>query len=526
MTQTRAKHFIEQRIEADKAAGTYPSIITRFPPEPSGYLHLGHAKAICLNFAMADQYQGRCHLRFDDTNPAKEALEFSESIKQDISWLGFKWDELFYASDYFEQLYQFAMTLIKAGKAYVCSLNGEQIRQYRGTLTEPGQNSPYRERSVEENIDLFQRMRQDEFADGSHVLRAKIDMAASNINLRDPVIYRILHANHPHVDTNWCIYPMYDFAHALSDGIEHISHSLCSLEFQDHRPLYDWFLAQLLPEPRPQQIEFSRLNVSHTITSKRKLKLLVDNAYVTGWDDPRMPTLAGMRRRGFTPHAIRQFCADVGISKNDSIIDMGLLEERVRDDLNQHAMRAVCVLNPIKVVIKNLDPLHQQTLTVPNHPQRDELGTRQLSFSDTLYIDRDDFMENPPSKYHRLSPGKEVRLRHCYVIKCEEVIKDDDGHILELHCSYDPNTLGKKPEGRKVKGVIHWLDANNCQPCTVNLYDRLFNTENPASAEGDDAFLQRINPHSLQQLHTALVEKSLSQHEVGTAFQFERVGLF
>ncbi len=527
MTET-TKHFIEQRIEDDIAKHTYASgITTRFPPEPNGYLHIGHVKSICLNFLMAKQYQGRCHLRFDDTNPTKEEVKFTEAIKSDVSWLGFKWDSLHFASDYFEQLYDYAVEFIKQGHAYVCSLSGDQIREYRGTLTEPGKNSPYRDRSIDENLDLFARMRAGEFAVGEHVLRAKIDMNSGNINMRDPIIYRILHAAHPHTGEKWCIYPMYDYAHCFSDAIEKITHSLCTLEFQDHRPLYDWFLEKIFNKPRPQQIEFSRLNVSHTITSKRKLKFLVENKLVAGWDDPRMSTIAGLRRRGFTPAALREFVKRVGISKNDSVTDMALLEECVRDDLNIHAKRAFCILNPLKITITNLTDDHIEKLPAPNHPQNPDLGMRELIFSKHLYIDHDDFMQDPPKKYHRLAPGQEVRLRFGYIIKCEEVISDPQtGKVLELKCSYDPATLGKNPEDRKVKGVIHWLAQEHSQTCQVRLYDRLFNSENPGSAASDEELISMLNPDSLQVIDHALTEANISYDSPTLHYQFERVGYF
>ena len=524
----KPKHFIEQRIEADIAAGTYPNgIVTRFPPEPSGYLHIGHAKAICIDFTMAAQYQGRCHLRFDDTNPNKEESEFSEAIAEDVKWLGFEWDALFYASSYFDQLYDFAITLIEKGLAYVCSLTPDEIRQYRGTLTEPGKNSPYRERSVAENLDLFARMKAGEFDSGQQVLRAKIDMASGNLNMRDPVIYRILHAKHPHLDEDWAIYPMYDFAHCLSDALEGITHSLCSLEFQDHRPLYDWFVEALFSAPRPQQIEFARLNLSHTLTSKRRLRELVESGTVEAWDDPRMPTLIGLRRRGFTPRAIRRFCQDIGLSKSDSVIDMSVLEEHVRDDLNQYAPRAVAVLNPLKVTLINYPVDQTETLTIPNHPQDEALGQRTLHFTRELFIEQDDFMENPPGKYKRLAPGKEVRLRHGYIIKCEEVIKNAAGKVIELRCSYDADTLGKMPPDRKVKGVIHWLSAKDAVPAEVRLYDRLFTHENPAQASNSlDELQALINPNSKEVLTQSLVEYHLSEAAPESRYQFERLGYF
>lgn len=519
------KHFIEQRIEADIKENTYAGkVITRFPPEPNGYLHIGHAKSICLNFTMARQYEGVCHLRFDDTNPKKEDIEYMEAIKADIHWLGFSWDQLHHTADYFEALYTHAMTLIEKGLAYVCSLSADEIREYRGTLTEPGKDSPHRKRSIEENIDLFNKMRNGDFADGTHVLRAKIDMSSGNINLRDPIMYRIMHETHPHTEDDWCIYPTYDFAHCVSDAIEAVTHSLCTLEFQDHRPLYDWYLSHLFPAPRPQQIEFSRLNVSHTITSKRKLKQLVDENIVSDWDDPRMPTLVGLRRRGFTASAIEKFCKDIGVSKSDSVIDMGVLEECVRDDLNKNATRAMCVIDPLKITIKSLAPDHLQMLTVARHPNLEEMGSRQLALTQTLYIERDDFMETPPKKYFRLSPGKEVRLRGAYVIKCESVIKDPStGEVVELICTHDPETLGKKPEGRKVKGVIHWVSCSHNQVCEIREYDRLFKDENPSA---NPEWLSAINPNSLNIKKKCYIEQDLKSTEAETHFQFERLGYY
>lgn len=518
------KHFIEQRIEADIENNTYGGgVVTRFPPEPNGYLHIGHAKSICLNFTMAAQYQGRCHLRFDDTNPMKEETRFVEAIKEDVRWLGFQWDSLHHAADYFGQLYDFAIKLISEGKAYVCSLPPDKTREMRGTLTEPGQNSPYRERAIEENLALFEKMRQGVFKDGEHCLRAKIDMASGNMNMRDPVMYRIMNVPHQHTKEQWSIYPMYDYAHCLSDAIENITHSLCTLEFQDHRPLYDWFVEALFPKPRPQQIEFSRLNLSHTITSKRKLKALVDENRVDGWDDPRMPTIVGLRRRGFTANSIRNFCEQIGISKSDSIIDMSLLEECLRDDLNEHANRVMCVLNPLKVTITNLEPNHSEQLQAPNHPQNESMGQRKIPFTQTVYIEKEDFMEEPVKKFKRLSPGKEVRLRYGYVICCDEVIKDDSGEIIELKCSVDKDTLGKNPEGRKVKGVIHWVSATENFSCEVREFDRLFIHENPAAAEWND---ELFNPASLVKHANCYIEKGIQSLEPETSYQFERQGYF
>lgn len=526
-TTDAPKHFIEQRIEADISNSTYPQITTRFPPEPSGYLHFGHAKAICLNFTMAQQYQGVCHLRFDDTNPAKEEALFAKAMVEDIAWLGYTPDHIFYASDYFDRFYQLALDLIQKGLAYVDSLSPEDMRAYRGTLTTPGKNSPYRDRDVQENMDLFQRMHDGEFDEGTHVLRAKIDMSSGNMNMRDPVIYRILKMAHPHAEKLWNIYPMYDYAHCISDAMEGISHSLCSLEFQDHRPLYDWFVDKLMPEPHPQQIEFARMNISHMLTSKRKLRFLVEQGCVKGWDDPRMSTLVGMRRRGFPPAAIRQFCQMIGITKSNATIDMSVFEECVRDELNKQALRAFCVLSPLKVTITNYPEDQVEQLSAPNHPQDDSQGKRILPFSKHLVIDADDFMENPPGKYKRLAPGKEVRLRNAYVIRCDEVIKDSDGNITELLCSYDENTLGKNPEGRKVKGVIHWLSAQQALPCEVRVYDRLFTVEDPAKAsETNDDLLNILNPDSLQVITTALVEPSVKEAPNETRYQFERLGYY
>lgn len=522
------KNFIEQRIEEDLKNNTYGGkVTTRFPPEPNGYLHIGHAKSICLNFGMAKQYNGNCHLRFDDTNPSKEDIEYVNAIQADVKWLGFEWDYKHYAADYFEQLYDYAVALIKSGDAFVCSLNAEQMREYRGTLTEPGKNSPDRDRPIAENLDLFARMRAGEFNDGQYVLRAKIDMASGNINMRDPVIYRIMKVPHQHTGDKWCIYPMYDFAHCLSDAIEKITHSLCTLEFQDHRPLYDWFVEKLTPAPRPQQIEFSRLNLTHTLTSKRNLKRCVDDGIVDGWDDPRMPTLVGMRRRGFTPAAIRQFCKLIGISKSDSVIDMSLLEECVRDDLNKHALRAMCVLNPLKITIANLPDGHLEHVSAPNHPQDESLGSREIAFTKEIFIEQDDFAEIPPKKYKRLTIGNEIRLRNAYVIKCKEIIKDPKtGSILELICEYDPDTLGKNPPERKVSGVIHWVSATHAKECEVRLFDRLFQDPNPGKADSWESLLKLINPESKVTLKHCYLEANLPNLEPETRYQFERLGYF
>ncbi|NIP45302.1 MAG: glutamine--tRNA ligase/YqeY domain fusion protein [Gammaproteobacteria bacterium] len=518
-------NFIRQIIDEDLRSGKNDGrVVTRFPPEPNGYLHIGHAKAICLNFGIAEDYGGHCNLRFDDTNPVKESMEYVQSIKEDIRWLGYDWGEhLRHASDYFEQLYAWAVDLTRAGKAYVDSLSADEIREYRGTLTEPGRESPYRNRSVEENLDLFARMRAGEFADGSHVLRAKIDMAAPNMNMRDPVMYRILHASHQMTGDAWCIYPMYDFTQGQSDAIEHVTHSLCSLEFEDHRPLYDWFLDNLDVPSRPRQIEFSRLNLSYTVMSKRRLKQLVDDGHVNGWDDPRMPTLVGMRRRGFPPAAIRDMCERVGITKKDNVIDVALLENCVREELDAKAARVMGVLRPLRMVIVNYPQGQEEALEAANHPQNPEMGTRSLPFSRELYIERDDFMEDPPKKFFRLAPGREVRLRYAYFVTCVDVVKDADGEVVEVHCTYDPETRGGgAPDGRKVKGTIHWVSAPHAIRAEVRLYDRLFNVPSPDAQD----FVAHINPHSLETLDAAHIEPSVVDAAPGTPFQFERLGYF
>ena len=522
-------NFIRNIIDADLAANKNQGrVATRFPPEPNGYLHIGHAKSICLNFGVAADYQGSCNLRFDDTNPHKENIEFVEAIKGDVAWLGYDWeDRLFYASDYFDQLYDYAVQLIKAGKAYVCDLSPEETREFRGTLTKAGKNSPYRTRSVEENLDLFERMRAGEFADGSRILRAKIDMASANMNMRDPAIYRIRHgAVHHQTGEAWSIYPMYDFTHCLSDSIECITHSLCTLEFEDHRPLYDWFLDELGVECHPQQIEFSRLELQYTVTSKRKLTQLVDEGHVEDWDDPRMPTIAGMRRRGYTPAAIRDFCERIGVTKSDNNVEMGLLENCVREDLNQHAPRRMAVLHPLKVVIENYSEDRVEELQAANHPQDESMGMRSLSFSRELYIDREDFREQAPSKFKRLVSGGEVRLRNAYVIRCDEVIKDSHGDVIELRCSYDPETLAKNPQGRKVKGVIHWVSARHGIEAEVRLYDRLFNHPSPDTARDGTDYRDHLNPESLLTLTHCYLEPSLAGARPGERFQFEREGYF
>jgi glutaminyl-tRNA synthetase len=521
-------NFIRNIVDEDLASGKHESIITRFPPEPNGYLHIGHAKSICLNFGLATHYQGRCHLRFDDTNPVKEEQEYIDAIKEDVSWLGFDWGENeYHASDYFDALYAFAEKLVEKGLAFVCDLTPEEMREYRGTLTAPGKESPYRARSVEENLDLLRRMRAGEFADGSRVLRAKIDMASPNMNLRDPVLYRILRAKHPRTGDAWCIYPMYDFAHGQSDSIEKITHSLCTLEFQDHRPLYDW-LCEALEIYHPQQIEFARLNLTYTVMSKRRLLELVNEKHVSGWDDPRMPTLSGMRRRGFTAASIRTFCERIGIGKSDSVIDMSTLEDCVREDLDQVAPRAMGVLRPLKVTITNYPEGKSEEFTAPKHPKKPEMGTRTIPFSREIYVDRDDFMEDPPKKFFRLGPGREVRLRYGYVIRCDEVIKDpENGEVTELRCSYDAETGGGVlPEGRKkVKGIIHWVSAAHAVPVEVRLYDRLLSIADPA-AEKDRDYREFLNPESLELLTEGLVEPGLVGAGAGETFQFERLGYF
>ena len=520
-------NFIRQIIDEDLQQGKHNGKVhTRFPPEPNGYLHIGHAKSICLNFGIARDYQGLCNLRFDDTNPHKENLEFVEAIQQDVKWLGFDWDErLYYASDYFEQLYGFAVELIEKGKAYVCDLSPDEAREYRGTLTEPGKDSPYRQRSVEENLDLFKRMRAGEYEDGSRVLRAAIDMASPNINMRDPILYRIRHGViHHQTGEAWCIYPMYDYTHPISDALEGITHSLCTLEFEDHRPLYDWVLDNISIDCHPQQIEFSRLNLQYTVLSKRKLTQLVEEGHVEGWDDPRMPTLAGLRRRGFTPASVRTFCDRIGVTKADNLVEMSLLENGVREDLDSSAPRAMAVLHPLKVVITNYPEGESEILQASNHPKDESMGTRGLTFTREIYIDQEDFREEAPRKYKRLVSGGEVRLRNAYVIKCEEVIKNEQGEVIELHCSYDPGTLGKNPEGRKVKGVIHWVPADLAVKAEVRLYDRLFNEPLPGS--GDTDFLEQLNPDSLLTLTNCMLEPSLANAEAGGCFQFEREGYF
>lgn len=520
--------FIRETIEEDlKINKNQGRVATRFPPEPNGYLHIGHAKSVCLNFGIAAQYGGTCNLRLDDTDPAGESQEYVDSIIRDVKWLGFDWgDRLFYASDYYERLYQFAEQLIREGKAYVCSLTAAEIREHRGTLTEPGVESPYRNRSVEENLDLLRRMRAGEFEEGAHVLRARIDMSSPNVTLRDPVMYRIRKEPHYRSGDRWCIYPMYDFAHCLSDSMEKITHSICTLEFENNRPLYDWFLDALKVEDHPQQIEFARLNLSYTILSKRRLIELVERKLVNGWDDPRIPTLAGMRRRGFTPEAIRTFCERIGVAKNDSIIDLALLEHCVRDDLNEKAMRVMGVLKPLRVVIDNYPAGQIEEFDCPYHPQNPGMGSRTVPFGRELYIEEEDFSENPPKKFFRLAPGKEVRLRYGYFIKCVNVVKDPgSGKVVEVHCTYDPETRsGFAPDGRKVDATIHWVSAAHGVPAEVRLYDRLFSVPNPMERGTD--FAEYLNPKSLEVLRSCRVEPSLKNALPGSLFQFERVGYF
>ena len=520
--------FIRQIVTADQESGKHLTPITRFPPEPNGFLHIGHAKSICLNFGIANEYDGVCHLRFDDTNPTKEEGEYVRAIKEDVQWLGFDWGEnLFFASDYFEKLYEFGVELIKREKAFVCCLSAEEMREYRGTLTEPGKESPYRNRSVEENLELFTAMKDGKLEEGSHVLRAKIDMASPNLNMRDPVIYRIMKAHHHRTGDAWCIYPMYDYTHCLSDEQEKITHSLCTLEFEDHRPLYDWFLEVLETPTHPRQIEFARLNLNYTVMSKRKLMQLVQENHVEGWDDPRMLTISGLRRRGYTPASIRDFCDEIGIGKRESWIDMGVLENSVRNDLNVTAPRVLGVLDPLKVVITNYPEGESEELEAKNHPQNPDMGGRSLPFSREIYIERSDFMEDPPKKFFRLGIGREVRLRYAYFITCQSVVKDEvTGEIVEVHCTYDPESRGgNAPDGRKVKGTIHWVSAAHALPCEVRLYDRLFSVENP-DADKEVDFKTHLNPDSLQSLTGCMVEPSLATLEVGSCVQFERQGYF
>lgn len=524
----RSLNFIEQIIERDIESGKWDERVhTRFPPEPNGYLHIGHAKSICLNFGLAARYGGLCNLRFDDTNPIKEEDEYVESIQEDVRWLGFDWgDRLYYASDYFEQLYEWAIELIRRGKAYVCDLTSEEMRAHRGSLTEPGRNSPFRDRTVEENLELFQQMRAGAFADGERTLRARVDMASPNLNMRDPVMYRILHAEHHRTGNKWCIYPMYDFTHGQSDSIERITHSICTLEFENHRPLYDWYLEQL-DVYHPQQIEFARLNLTYTMMSKRKLLLLVQEGHVSGWDDPRMPTICGLRRRGYTPHAIRTFCDRIGVAKFNSTIDVTVLENSLREDLNQRASRAMAVLRPLKIVIENYPENQVEQLEAINNPEDPSMGTRHVPFSRELYIERDDFREDPPRKFFRLAPGREVRLRYAYIIKCVDVVKDQDGTVVELRCTYDPETRsGSGKPTRKVKGTLHWVSAAHAHRAPVRLFDRLFTVRDPSDVgEGED-WRSHLNPDSLDLLDDCCLEPGLAEAAPGSHYQFERLGYF
>jgi glutaminyl-tRNA synthetase len=520
-------NFIRDTIIEDLKSGKHGGRVqTRFPPEPNGYLHIGHAKAIYLDFGLAAEFGGKCNLRFDDTNPSKEETEYVDSIQEDVRWLGFEWDALFYASDYFAQLYDWAVQLIKAGKAYVCDLSAAEIREYRGTLTEPGKDSPYRTRSIEDNLDLFARMKNGEFADGSRTLRAKIDMSSPNLNMRDPVMYRILHMEHHRTGNEWCIYPMYDYAHGQSDSIENVTHSICTLEFENNRPLYNWFIEQLGIFPS-QQFEFDRLNITYTLLSKRKLLALVQEGYVKGWDDPRMPTLSGMRRRGYTPEAIRSFCANLSVSKTNNTVQLSALEYSVREDLNKHAARVMAVLRPLRVVIDNYPDDLVEEMDAVNNPEDESMGTRKVPFSKTLYIEQDDFREDPPKGFFRLAPGREVRLRYGYLITCNSVIKDADGNIVELHCSYDPATRGgNTPDGRKVKSTIHWVSAARAADAEVRLYDNLFTKEDPGEVEEGEDVTSNLNPNSLEVLKGCKVEPSLRDAAVGARYQFERLGYF
>ena len=520
--------FIRAIVDEDLASGKHHGrVATRFPPEPNGYLHIGHAKSICLNFGVAAEHGGTCNLRFDDTNPTKEDVEYVDAIKEDVAWLGFQWDQLLFASDYFERLYAFAVELIRRDLAYIDSLPWEEIRRHRGTLTDPGRDSPYRDRPIEESLDLFARMRTGEFPDGAHVLRAKIDMASPNLNMRDPTLYRIRHATHHRTGDTWCIYPMYDFAHPLSDALERITHSLCTLEFEDHRPLYDWLVNNLIETDRPRQIEFARLNLNYTVMSKRKLLQLVEQRIVSGWDDPRMPTISGLRRRGHTPESIRDFCGRIGVAKKENAIDVAQLEHSVREDLNRRAPRVMAVLRPLKVVLTNYPEGQVEEVDVINNPEDPAAGTRKVPFSRELYIERDDFKEDPPKKFFRLSPGKEVRLRCAYFITCTEVIKDDRGEVVELRATYDPATRGgDAPDGRRVKATLHWVSGAHALSIEARLYDRLFRVEDPEKVGEGQTFLDHINPASLDVLHGCLAEPSLGTAVVSARFQFERIGYF
>ena len=522
--EINSSNFIKNIIMDDLKNGVTKEIVTRFPPEPNGYLHIGHAKSICLNFQLAKEFNGKVNLRFDDTNPTKEDTEYVESIKEDVKWLGFDWNNLYFASDYFEQMYDMAVLLIKKGKAYVCDLTSEEMKEYRGSLTEAGKESPYRNRSIEENLDLFERMRKGEFKDGEKVLRAKIDMTSPNINLRDPILYRIAHATHHNTGDKWCIYPMYDFAHPIEDAIEGVTHSICTLEFEDHRPLYDWVIKECETESVPRQFEFARLNVTNTVMSKRKLKLLVDEGIVDGWDDPRMPTIAGLRRKGYTPEAIRNFCQAIGVAKAFSTVDEQMLEYFIREDLNAKASRAMAVIDPLKLVITNYPEGQSEMLEIENNPQDESAGTRQVEFSREIYIEREDFMENPPKKYFRLFPGNEVRLKGAYFVKCNEVIKDENGNVTEIHCTYDPETKsGSGFTGRKVKGTIHWVDCKTAVPAEFRLYEPLI-LDNVQENEGKH-FLEQINPNSLTVLN-GFIEPSVKTAKVGDKYQLFRHGYF
>jgi len=527
-TEAQPSDFIRDLVAADLRVGKNEGrVCTRFPPEPNGYLHIGHAKSICLNFGIAQQFDGLCNLRFDDTNPSKEEVEYVESIINDVRWLGFDWgSRLFYASDYFEQMYEYAVHLVREGKAFVCDLTADQVRDYRGTLIEPGKESPNRNRRVAENLDLFQRMRAGQFPDGARTLRAKIDMASPNINMRDPVLYRILHAEHHRTGDKWCLYPMYDYAHPISDALEGITHSICTLEFEDHRPLYDWTLDNLPVPCHPQQIEFARLNLSYTVMSKRKLLNLVNEGHVAGWDDPRMPTLAGMRRRGYPAEAIRHFCERIGVAKRENLVDLALLEYCVREDLNRRAPRVMGVLRPLKVVLDNYPEGQVEELEAVNNPEDPAAGSRKVPFSRVLYLEREDFLEEPPKKFYRLAPGREVRLRYAYFIKCVQVVKDAAGEVVELHCTYDPETRGGyAPDGRQVKATLHWVSASHAVPAEVRLYDRLFTRPEPGAEHGGD-FLADINPNSLEVLPSCRLEPSLAGAAPGSFYQFERQGYF
>lgn len=524
INQNINRHFIQRIIDEDNLTGKFDNKVqTRFPPEPNGYLHIGHAKAICVDFGLAEEYAGKCNLRFDDTNPIAEEEEYVNAIKEDVQWLGFNWDQLCFASDYFQQMFDYAVQLIEQGDAYVCDLSAEEIKNSRGTLKKPGSESPFRTRDIQENLDLFDKMAKGKFPDGSRTLRAKIDMAHPNLNMRDPVMYRILHAEHHNTGNQWCIYPMYDWAHGLEDSIEGVTHSLCSLEFEDHRPLYDWFLDKL-GVFHSQQIEFARLNLSYTIMSKRKLKILVDNHYVNGWNDPRMPTLSGMRRRGFTPESIRRFMEEVGVAKRDNVMEYTKLEAILRADLNKHSQRRMAVLNPLKVIITNYPEGQIEELNAVNNPEDERAGSRMVPFGKEFFIERDDFMEDPPKKFFRLAPGREVRLRYAYFIKCNDVIKDKNDRVIELHCTYDPDTKGgSAPDGRKVKATLHWVSVKEAIPAQVRLYDRLFATPNPDSSKN---FLDDIYPDSLKIIDNCMCEPDLSNLKIGEQIQFERLGYF